>query len=240
MLVATMSSSEVFDTLEKDLERVAAFTAHKEKALMKELRKSRLEMVSQSYDYHAPNADYIIIVRCNRKGYVSKLRFAFIKETLEYVGIVTQLGHRGIVSYSVHLLRRYAERVLHDTSLPMRKIFLKFTQNSVTACLYTDKDFFVTACDDGICLGKYVHTRVIIVHRTFVSVDMLKEKQLMAYEKIEGYVTLALAVRNKYGLYSEEFQKFQAEIPEKISLSADEAQRIYASYYGKDDDEGMI
>ena len=108
MLVATMSSSEVFDTLEKDLERVAAFTAHKEKALMKELRKSRLEMVSQSYDYHAPNADYIIIVRCNRKGYVSKLRFAFIKETLEYVGIVTQLGHRGIVSYSVHLLRRYA------------------------------------------------------------------------------------------------------------------------------------
>lgn len=45
MLVATMSSSEVFDTLEKDLERVAAFTAHKEKALMKELRKSRLEMV---------------------------------------------------------------------------------------------------------------------------------------------------------------------------------------------------
>lgn len=46
MLVATMSSSEVFDTLEKDLERVAIFTAHKEKVLMKELRKSRLEMVS--------------------------------------------------------------------------------------------------------------------------------------------------------------------------------------------------
>lgn len=119
----------------------------------------------------------------------------------------------------------------------MRKIFLKFTQNCVTACLYTDKDFFVTACDDGICLGKYDHTRGIIVHRTFVSVDMLKEKQLLAYEKIEGYVTLALEVRNKYGLYCEEFQKFQVEIPEKISLSADEAQRIYVSYYGKDDDE---
>lgn len=97
--------------------------------------------------------------------------------------------------------------------------------------------FFVTACDDGICLGKYDHTRGIIVHRTFVSVDMLKEKHLLAYEKIEGSVTLALEVRNKYGLYSEEFQKFQAEIPEKISLSTDEAQRIYASYYGKDDDE---
>lgn len=75
------------------------------------------------------------------------------------------------------------------------------------------------------------------MHRTFVSVDMLKEKHLLAYEKIEGSVTLALEVRNKYGLYSEEFQKFQAEIPEKISLSTDEAQRIYASYYGKDDDE---
>lgn len=66
---------------------------------MRELRKSRLEMVSQSYDYHAPNADYIIIVRCNRKGYVSRLQFAFIKETLEYVGVATQLGHKGIVSY---------------------------------------------------------------------------------------------------------------------------------------------
>lgn len=89
MLVATMSSSEVFDTLEKDLERVAVFTAHKEKVLMKELRKSRLEMVSQSYDCHAPNADYIIIVHCNRKGYVSRLRFAFIKETLEYVSVAS-------------------------------------------------------------------------------------------------------------------------------------------------------
>lgn len=31
MLVATMSSSEVFDTLEKDLERVAAFTPKRRK-----------------------------------------------------------------------------------------------------------------------------------------------------------------------------------------------------------------
>lgn len=235
MLVATMSSSEIFNMLEKDVERIDSFISHKEKILMRELKKSRLEMVSQSYDYHTPNADYIIIVRCNRKGYVSKLRFAFIQETLEYIGVVTQLGHRGIVSYSVHLLRRYAERVLHDTSLPMRKIVQKFMQNSVTACLYTDKDFFVTACDEGICLGKYDHTRGVIVHRTFVSVDMLKEKQLLAWEKLDGYVTHALAIRNEYGLHSEQFQKILSDIQEKMSLSADEAQRIYASYYGKDD-----
>ena len=66
---------------------------------------------------------------------------------------------------------------------------------------------------------------------------MLKEKQLLAYEKIEGSVTLALEVRNKYGLYSEEFQKALDGSPVEISLSADEAQKIYASYYGKDDDE---
>ena len=74
----------------------------------------------------------------------------------------------------------------------MRKIFLKFTQNCVTACLYTDKDFFVTACDDGICLGKYDHTRGIIVHRTFVSVDMLKEKRCWRMRKLKGMSLLRL------------------------------------------------
>lgn len=73
MLVATMTSREVFDVMQKDVDCLAAFSYHKEKSLMSELRKSRLEMVSQSYDYHTPNADYIIVLRCNRKGYVSRM-----------------------------------------------------------------------------------------------------------------------------------------------------------------------
>ena len=150
MLVATMTSREVFDVMQKDVDRLAAFSYHKEKSLMSELRKSRREMVSQSYDYHTPNADYIIVLRCNRKGYVSRMRFAFIEESLEYVSSVTQGNSRGIVSYSVHLLHRYAERVLHDTSLPMRKILLKFCQNSVSACIYTEKDYFVSATEAGL------------------------------------------------------------------------------------------
>lgn len=105
-----MTSKEVFDVMQKDVERLSAFLSHKEKSLMSELRKSRREMVSQSYDYHTPNADYIIVLRCNRKGYVSRMRFAFIEETLEYVSSAIQGKSKGVVSYSVHLLRRYAER----------------------------------------------------------------------------------------------------------------------------------
>lgn len=230
-----MTSREVFDVMQKDVDRLAAFSYHKEKSLMSELRKSRREMVSQSYDYHTPNADYIIVLRCNRKRYVSRMRFAFIEESLEYVSSVTQGNSRGIVSYSVHLLHRYAERVLHDTSLPMRKILLKFCQNSVSACIYTDKDYFVSATEAGLCLGKYDHTRGIMVHRTFVSMDMLKEKQLSAWNKVERFVKVALDTRNKYGMNSKEFQAILRAIPQEMSLSREEAAKIYASYFEKED-----
>lgn len=235
MLVATMTSREVFDVMQKDVDRLAAFSYHKEKSLMSELRKSRREMVSQSYDYHTPNADYIIVLRCNRKGYVSRMRFAFIEETLEYVSSAIQGKSKGVVSYSVHLLRRYAERVLHDSSLPMRKIFLKFCQDSVFACIYTDKDYLVTATETGICLGKYDQTRDIIVNRTFVSRDMLKETQLSAWNKVERFVKVALDARNKYGMNSKEFQAILRAIPQEMALSREEAAKIYASYFEKED-----
>lgn len=236
MLVATMTSREVFDVMQKDVDRLAAFSYHKEKSLMSELRKSRLEMVSQSYDYHTPNADYIIVLRCNRKGYVSRMRFAYIEESLEYVSSVTQGNSRGIVSYSVHLLHRYAERVLHDTSLPMRKILLKFCQNSVSACIYTDKDYFVSATEAGLCLGKYDHTRGIMVHSTFVSMDMLKEKQLSAWQKVESITKKSLEIRNKYGLKSEEYEERMRISAQELEISGDEAAKIYASYFEKNDE----
>lgn len=143
MIVATMTSNEIFNLMEKDLDRIRAYVVHREKELTRELRKSRRDMVSQAYDYHTPNADYVLVLRCLKNGYVSRLRFAFIEESLEYVTIGTVGGCKGIVSYSVHLLRRFAERALHDSSLPMRKILLKFTQQDVSSCLYSDDDFFV-------------------------------------------------------------------------------------------------
>lgn len=51
-----------------------------------------------------------------------------------------------------------------------------------------------------MCLGMYDHTRGIMVHRTFVSMDMLKEKQLSAWQKVESITKKSLEIRNKYGL----------------------------------------
>lgn len=122
---------------------------------MRELRKSRLETVAQSYEYHTDNADYVIVIRINRKGYVSRLRFAFIQQTLEYVSPVTMGMMRGIMSFSVHLLHRYAERALHDTSLPIKTLILKFTRDFISSCLYRDGNRFVSGCAQGICLGEF-------------------------------------------------------------------------------------
>ena len=237
MIVSTMSSTEIFNLMDKDLDRIRAYVVHREKELTRELRKSRRDMVSQAYDYHTPNADYVLVLRCLKNGYVSRLRFAFIKETLEYVTIGTVGGCKGIVSYSVHLLRRFAERALHDTSLPMRKILLKFTQQDVSSCLYYDDDFFVTACEQGICLGKFDKKREVILNRTFVSIDMLKESQMKAWEKINRYISLALEVKHEYGLYSDRFQNLLREIPVEMSLSIDEARSIYASFYNHEQDD---
>lgn len=237
MIVATMTSTEILNLMEKDLDRIRAYVVHREKELTRELRKYRRDMVSQAYDYHTPNADYVLVLRCLKNGYVSRLRFAFIEESLEYVTIGTVGGCKGIVSYSVHLLKRFAERALHDTSLPMRRILLKFTQQDVSSCLYSDGDCFVTACEQGICLGMFDKKRGVILNRTFVSIDMLKESQFQAWEKIKRYISLAVEVKHEYGLYSDRFQNLLREIPVDMSLSSDEARSIYASYYNHTQDE---
>lgn len=235
MIVSTMTANEVFEVMERDTERLAAWASYREKELMRELRKSRRETVAQSYDYHTDNADYVIILRCNRKGYISRLRFAFIQETLEYVTIATQGGRKGALSYSTHLLRRYAERVLHDTTLPIRKILLKLTQNDVTACLYADDDYYVSGSEMGICLGKYDNQRTILVYRTFVSIDMLKETQLSAWEKVSDFVKKVAELKKRYGLYSHQCQAALKQCPMDMHLSIDEAQSIYASFFDKND-----
>lgn len=237
MIVATMTSTEILNLMEKDLDRIRAYVVHREKELTRELRKYRRDMVSQAYDYHTPNADYVLVLRCLKNGYVSRLRFAFIEESLEYVTIGTVGGCKGIVSYSVHLLKRFAERALHDTSLPMRRILLKFTQQDVSSCLYSDGDCFVTACEQGICLGMFDKKRGVILNRTFVSIDMLKKSQFQAWEKIKRYISLAVEVKHEYGLYSDRFQNLLREIPVDMSLSSDEARSIYASYYNHTQDE---
>lgn len=237
MIVATMTSSEITQLLLQDVDRVKAYDSHKEKLLMRELRKSHLESVAQSYEYHTDNADYIIVLRINRKGYVSRLRFAYIQQTLEYVSPVTLGLIKGIMSYSVHLLRRYAERVLHDKSLPIKTILLKFTKDFIASCLYRDGNRFVSGCAQGICLGEYDERRGILMFKTFVSLDMLKESQLAAWEKVERYYKYSLEVHRKYGLYSVEFQRLLSTLPDEMKLSTEEAQSIYSSYYEKDNEK---
>lgn len=235
MIVATMTSKEIAQVFLMDIDRVKAFASHREKELARELRKSRKEMVVQSYEYHTDNGDYILVLRLNKKGYVSRLRFAFIQETLEYVSPVTMGNVKGMMSYSAHLFRRYAERVWHDKSLPMKTVILKFTKDFIGSCIYYDGKRMVSACEQGICLGEYDEKRDLIIFKTFVSLDLLKDSQLMAWNKVEKYFEHTLEARRKYGLYSEECQKQLRSVPAEQYLSSQEAQEIYASFYNRDD-----
>lgn len=231
MIVATMNGKEVLDVMKRDSDRVIAWAVHREKELFRELRKSRREIIAKSYDYHTDNADYIIILKCNKNGYVSRLRFAFIKETLEYVVLGTANGIRGMISYSVHLLKRYAERVLHDKSMPIHKVLLKFSFEDASVCIYNDNKFFVVAKEKGICLGEYDSRRDIVIHKTFVSFDLLKETQFQAWNKISDYITKVQKLRLKHGLYSSLFQSKLGEIQNEVLLSVKDVQAIYGSYY---------
>lgn len=118
----------------------------------------------------------------------------------------------------------------------MQMIYNALLQD-VSSCLYSDGDFFVTACEQGICLGKYDKKRGVILNRTFVSIDMLKDSQMQAWEKINRYISLALEVKHEYGLYSDRFQNLLREIPVEMSLSIDEARSIYASFYDHAQDD---
>lgn len=234
MITSTMTADEVLKVFDQDYDRIRAYLHHKQKTIRRELLKNRRESTMRCYDYSTNNADYTLNVLINKKGDAYVNTFAYVKDSNEYLFMIKAFDSPTIMSFSVHLFKRYAERELKNTELTMNEIINEFNKYLIFVTVYSDDEGRrVFAMRNGLLLGKYDKKRDMLVHKTYVSSDMLKESQYKAWEIISVHVKQLLEYRKLYG-----FQSLQAEnyknkyfYPGTEPLSVQLANSIYSQFY---------
>ena len=171
MLTSSMNSSDLLRILSADHERIIRWGQYRIKEMRSELLIGMKDKIWKYFDYHTDNADYIIVIHCNRAGKFGIIRFAYIKETNEYLTKIQCVP--GYNAISVHMLHRYAERVLKNNDLSIGETLLAFSQQNMSIVIYHDDTNFVAANERGLVLMKYDARRDIICMKTFVSLDMV-------------------------------------------------------------------
>lgn len=233
MLTASMNSSDLLRILSADHERIIKWGQYRIKELRSELLKGMKEKIWKYYDYHTDNADYIIVIHCNRAGKFGIIRFAYIKETNEYLTKIQCVP--GYNAISVHMLHRYAERVLNNKDLSIGETLLAFSKLNMSIVIYYDDTNFVAANERGLVLMKYDARRDIICMKTFVSLDLLKESQYSAWEKVcqilKSKQEFKSFTSQRKGLTREERLKSLINIDDEQVLSKQEAFELYATFY---------
>ena len=233
MLTASMNSSDLLRILSADHERIIKWGQYRIKELRSELLRGMKEKIWKYYDYHTDNTDYIIVIHCNRAGKFGILRFPYIKETNEYLSKIQCVP--GYCAMSVHMLHRYAERVLNNKDLSIGETLLAFSKLNMSIVIYYDDTNFVAANERGLVLMKYDARRDIICMKTFVSLDLLKESQYSAWEKVCQILKSKLEFKSftsqRKGLTREERLKSLININDEQVLSKMEAFDIYATFY---------
>ena len=81
MLTSSMNSSDLLRILSADHERIIRWGQYRIKEMRSELLRGMKDKIWKYFDYHTDNADYIIVIHCNRAGKFGIIRFAYIKET---------------------------------------------------------------------------------------------------------------------------------------------------------------
>ena len=133
------------------------------------------------------------------------------------------------------MLHRYAERVLKNKDLSIGETLLAFSQQNTSIVIYYDDTNFVAANGKGLVLMKYDTRRDIVCMKTFVSLDMLKESQYSAWEKVSEILKSKQEFKSftaqRKGLVGEEKWKSLVFIDDKQVLSKKEAFELYATFY---------
>lgn len=231
MITSTMTAQEINYIFLKDESRLKAFISYKSKSLRRILIKNRKDRVRQCYPYNTANAEYYLIATYMKDGHSTYGWYIYSKETNEFFTRLRLGEIKGVVSFSMHLLKRFAERELKDRDIPIERILLKWSDQLIGTVIYNNVNEFVEACSTGIILGKNDEKRDIMVHKTYVSLDMLKETQMTAWEKVSKYLIALKTVKDKFSINSIEFKVADDILNKDLRLSDSEARTIYSRYF---------
>lgn len=168
---------------------------------------------------HGRYTDYVIVL-VPTKGRVEPIVYAREKEMNCYIQVLVHMEDYSdsLYAYTPHFFKRYALRAKHKECSLMEAIRLFEPYSGFL--IHKDGDKEVYAIDGGLMLGVRVNKEIVLI-RTFVSSDMLRETQLKAYEKVIGFIS---RVENE-GL------PFVSESYDLAKSLQEEAKSIYEQFY---------
>lgn len=237
MLTGTMNAADLHKVYECDKERLFCFLHHKETDLRRQLKKGFSKKCAKCYDYRTSNAEYkLSICAYSRRSIIDV--YMYIKETNEYIMVTARanLYDDACLVFTPHYIRRMGERIYGDKDMEVNKILTYFILHSNTSInIYHDDRKYVFALQGGISLAQLDKKRNLMVMKTFVSTEMLKNTQIAAWERvasiIEHFDTLTEDEVGRNGFTSADVLY---ELSKEVSsLDLEEINNIYGDYFNK-------
>lgn len=234
MITATMNAKEIERAYLSVSPKLRNFCNYRLDELRKWALRNRQKTVWRSLIHNAYGMKFLLVLKwC---GYSQSCHFinVYCEETNEWIDDTP--ADKGMSAYSTHFLRRYAERILGDKDIPIEKAMMLFIKRNIAQVnVYADGNDTVYASDDGIALCKYDERRSLTIRKTFVSLDMLKETQSAAYDKIRHVLD------KQKGIILDAWSRREAICSSEVSyytnaldmLSIGEAQSIYSQFFDK-------
>ena len=237
MLTGTMNASDIQKIYVRDKERIFRFLSYREKDLRRYLRKGFSRKCARCYDYKTENAQYKLALCVYNKRSIFDV-YMYIHETNEYI-LVTAKANKdddACMVFTPHYIRRMGERIYGDKNMEVNKILTYFILHSNTSIniYYQDRNY-VFATKGGISLAIYDDRRDLMVLKTFVSVNMLKDTQIDAWNRVAGLIeTFDKFVEDESARNGTTTADLLRQLGVEISkLDLDEINNIYGEHFNK-------
>jgi len=232
MITDTMTKNEVTGQFRKDFsDGLQAFIDYKGAEWLK-VRKRLLpkQCGYKIYPFSMDRQKYLLTYFKSRDlmSVNSMTIFAVVKgySTLYYI---LNPSLEEMCAVTSHFLCRYAERTGFPFSV--QEALGRFSvENAYQKSIYWTEDRTVFACRQGLILAEWDKKRNFLVWKTFVSLDMLKDTQREAYEKIIVILDVMGEAYSK--AHSNRELIFTSDIIETLSIGLSvEVKKIYAKYW---------
>ncbi len=239
MLTGTMNAKDFRKVYKSDRDRIYRYLYHREAELRRQMKKGFSKKCAKCYDYHTPSADYKLSMCVYSRRCIIDV-YMYIKETNEYVVVTAKdalADDTCLVVFTPHYIRRMGERIHGDRNMDVNKILTYFILHSNTAInIYHKGNDYVFAIHGGISLARYDSKRELMVLKTFVSKEMLKNTQKVAFGRVASLV-------DKFDKFTEDESERNGNTSRTIlsqmgkeldEIDLEEINDIYGQYFKND------
>lgn len=231
MIVKTITHEWTDDFLKRNAEKMDSISKRHFKQMRRYCINNRKSSVRRVRPYTIDGAKIFgvfIYLHGNQK--ILRSWFTLVDETREYYDLNRSINSV-TMAYSIHFLRRYAERSLGNPDMELSEIIREYSFNErARVKVYNKGKEYVYASPHGIILGVYDFERNIMHAKTFVTKDMLKPTQRVAWEKV-GNIACTISSAMKSGRKIEEVFLTIAEQNAKSKDAYELASDIYNEYF---------